>query len=107
MRGDRPGMTKMRLSMKRPFRKRLFESIFAVFMVAPGLAGAASIKNADATDYTFIVTEGGERSEIAVGGGRSVTICPSGCFLTLPNGDRAALGGSESIEITNGKVSIK
>jgi hypothetical protein len=54
-----------------------------------------------------IVTEGGSQSEVAVASGQTADICPNGCFITLPNGDRQALTGSEIIEISGGRATIR
>lgn len=67
-----------------------------------GPALAASITNKDGEARTLIITEGGSRSELSLAAGETVQICPNGCFLTLPNGDRAALNGGETIDISNG-----
>ena len=69
-----------------------------------GPAFAASAVNLDSEPRTLIVTEGGSKSELAVGAGETVEFCPSGCFVTLPNGDREALTGSETIEISGGQA---
>lgn len=34
-------------------------------------------------------------------------ICPGGCFVTAPSGDRVGLQGDETIEIVNGSVVVK
>lgn len=68
---------------------------------------AASAINLDSEPRTLIVTEGGDKSEIAIGAGETVQFCPSGCFVTMPNGDREALNGSETIEISGGAAKIK
>ncbi|MBX3580737.1 MAG: hypothetical protein KF810_02420 [Rhizobiaceae bacterium] len=70
-------------------------------------AQAASAVNRDSEPRTLIVTEGGSKSELAVGGNETVDFCPAGCFVTLPNGDIEALTGSETIEISNGVARIK
>ncbi|PHP67525.1 hypothetical protein CSC94_07405 [Zhengella mangrovi] len=69
-----------------------------------GTVFAASLTNKDADPRTIIVTEGGSKGEISVNAGESVSICPNGCFLTMPNGDREALKGDETIDISNGKA---
>jgi hypothetical protein len=56
---------------------------------------------------TLIVTEGGNKSELALAGGETVDFCPSGCFVTMPNGDIEALTGSETVEISGGVGRIK
>lgn len=69
-------------------------------------AVAATVTNLDDTAHTLVVTEGGARSEVPVGAGETVEICPSGCFVTLPDGDRAVLTGPERIEIKAGRGRI-
>lgn len=72
-----------------------------------GIASAASIINRDAEPQTVVVTEGGDKSELTVGPGETVEFCAGGCFVTMPNGDRQALTGSETVEIAGGVGSIK
>jgi hypothetical protein len=68
---------------------------------------AASAVNLDSEPRTLIVTEDGARSELAIAAGETVEFCASGCFVTLPNGDREALTGSETLEISGGAARIK
>lgn len=77
----------------------------AVSMVA-GSAFAASVSNKDAETVILVVTEDGQRTEIPVASGETVQMCASGCFLTLPNGDRAALSGGETVDIVGGSAVI-
>lgn len=70
-------------------------------------AWAATVVNKDDSAYVLVVTEGGSRMEIAVEAGMTETICPAGCFVTLPSGDRIALTGGETIEIESGTASVK
>ena len=70
-------------------------------------AQAASAVNLDSEPRTLIVTEGGSKSELALAGGESVDFCPSGCFVTMPNGDIEALTGSETVEISGGVGRVK
>ena len=70
-------------------------------------AQAASAVNLDSEPRTLIVTEGGNKSELALAGGESVDFCPSGCFVTMPNGDIEALTGSETVEISGGVGRVK
>lgn len=70
-------------------------------------AFAASAVNLDDQTQTIIVTEGGNRQEIALGAGETVEFCSGGCFVTMPNGDRQALTGAETIEISGGAGTIK
>ncbi|MFU0503268.1 hypothetical protein [Pseudaminobacter sp. NGMCC 1.201702] len=80
----------------------------AVALVAVGnTAFGASAINKDAEPHTLVVTEGGSKTELALAGGETVEFCPSGCFVTMPNGDREVLTGSETVEISGGVARIK
>ncbi|QPC92434.1 hypothetical protein [Mesorhizobium sp. INR15] len=76
-------------------------------LAASGSAFAASAVNKDAETRTLIVTEGSTKSDLALAAGETVEFCPSGCFVTLPNGDLEALTGSETVEISGGVARIK
>ncbi len=65
-------------------------------LAAGASAQAASAVNLDSEPHTLIVTEGGSKSELAIGAGETVDFCSSGCFVTLPNGDLEALTGGEN-----------
>jgi hypothetical protein len=69
-------------------------------------AVAASVTNGDGDAVLLKVTEGGQQSELAVGPGQTVEFCASGCFVTMPNGDREALSGSEKVTISGGKATV-
>ena len=77
----------------------------AVSFAAPALA--ASAVNLDNATQTIVVTEGGNRQELDIAPGETVNFCPNGCFVTLPNGDREALTGAETVEISGGSATIK
>ncbi len=79
----------------------------AILSALGGQGIAASAVNLDSEPRTLVVTEGGNKSELAVAAGETVEFCPSGCFVTMPNGDREALTGSETIEISGGVAKIK
>jgi hypothetical protein len=70
-------------------------------------AEAASAVNLDSEPRSLIVTEGGSKSELVVGGGETVDFCATGCFVTMPNGDIEALAGNETVEISGGVARIK
>lgn len=73
-----------------------------------GFAQAASVTNLDSEPRTLIVTEGGSQNELALAAGETVDFCAGGCFVrTMPNGDREALTGSETVEIKGGVARIK
>lgn len=82
--------------------------VAALSLLATGASAlAASAVNLDNEPRTLVVTEGGSRQELALGPGETVEFCSGGCFVTLPNGDREALTGSETIEISDGVARIK
>jgi hypothetical protein len=70
-------------------------------------ASAATIVNKDDKAHMLVVTEGGQQAEVGIGPGESVSVCNGGCFITMPNGDREALSGGETVEISGGKAKIK
>ncbi|MEO1703270.1 MAG: hypothetical protein AAFR71_14580 [Pseudomonadota bacterium] len=79
----------------------------ASVIVTISAASGASITNGEADALTLVVTEKGERSEVVLAVGQTQSICPSGCFVTLPNGDRVVLSGGESVSISNGRAIIE
>ena len=82
---------------------------FAVigFLCAVGATFAASVHNAGPSSIVLVVVEDGNKMEVPIDAGGSETICPTGCFLTLPNGDRIGLAGGETIEIVDGIATVK
>ena len=72
-----------------------------------GTASAATVVNQDAQAYTLVVTEGGQKSEVGLAAGQTIDVCGGGCFITMPNGDREALSGGETVEIKGGTATIK
>lgn len=87
--------------------KRFLVAAGALVLAMSGVAHAASAVNLDAEPRTLIVTEGGSKTELSVAAGETVEFCSSGCFVTLPNGDREALTGGETVEISGGVARIK
>jgi hypothetical protein len=86
--------------------KFLIASALTVAVAVPAAASAATVTNRDDTAHVLIVTEGGEQVELPIGPGESIEICPTGCFVTMPNGDREVLTGTERLEIeaSRGKI---
>ena len=80
---------------------------FLLLLSAAPLAQAASVTNKDEAPVVLTVTEGGNRVEVVVDAGASERFCPSGCFMTTPDGDRIGLSGDETIEIVKGSAVIK
>ncbi|SOC85250.1 hypothetical protein SAMN05421890_3746 [Ensifer adhaerens] len=73
--------------------------------VLPALA--ADITNGDKKAVVIDVVENGNRSKIPLPAGATESICPSGCFITAPNGDRIGLSGGETVEISGGAAIVK
>lgn len=80
---------------------------FAALVAAANTAMSATAVNKDSQPRTIVVTEGGDKSELSLGAGETLDFCANGCFVTLPNGDREALTGGETIEILDGVARIK
>jgi hypothetical protein len=78
-----------------------------VSLCAAGMAHAASVHNAGPSSVVLVVVEDGNKMEVPIDAGGSETICPAGCFLTLPNGDRIGLAGGETIEIVDGIATVR
>ena len=89
--------------------KQMLKSVVAaaVLFAIGGTAFGASAVNLDSETRTLIVTEGGSKSELSVAGGETVEFCSTGCFVTMPNGDRQALTGTEIVEISGGVGRVK
>lgn len=89
--------------------RTVMKSVVIAFalLATGGAAGAASAVNLDNETRTIIVTEGGNKQEITLGAGETVDFCSGGCFVTMPNGDREALTGGETVEISGGSGKIK
>jgi hypothetical protein len=84
-----------------------FWAATALLIAVGSQSFAATATNLDPEPRTLLVTEGGNQSELALAAGETVEFCPAGCFVTMPNGDREALTGSEVIEILGGQAKIK
>ena len=80
---------------------------FAIAILLAGAAQAATVVNLTAEAAVVAVTEGADRSDVTVEPEQTLEFCPAGCFVTLPNGDRHALEGTETIELRDGGVSIQ
>lgn len=72
--------------------------------LAAAEASGATLKNLDAEPFVVIVTEHGDKTEIRLLQGQEIDFCFEGCFVTLANGDRAALLGDENVEISGGRI---
>lgn len=88
-------------------RKTPMICLVAVATLTSATAQAATIVNKDGQAHMLLVTEAGQQSEVGIGPGESLNLCASGCFITMPNGDREALSGGETLEINGGKATIR
>ena len=79
----------------------------ALPLVAAGEAMGATLTNSDPEPFMFTLTERGDRTDVTVLAGQTLEFCPDGCFVALPNGDRAALTGNELIEISGGRIKAR
>lgn len=87
-------------------KKTLMAVVMAAGLAPAATASAASVINRDDVEHTLIVTEGGNQVELSIGPGETIEICPEGCFVTMPNGDREVLTGSETLSIEASRGSI-
>ncbi len=85
----------------------LSAGVAVVLVASLSSAYAAKISNDDSAPQTVVVTEGASKREMIVAPGETVDFCPSGCFVTFPNGDREALTGDENLSISGGKATVK
>lgn len=79
-------------------------ALLTIGFALPALA--ADVTNSSKAEIIVLVTEDGTRSELTVAVGQKINFCEEGCFVTLPNGDRHALTGTEAIDISDGLVTI-
>ena len=84
----------------------LVSTTIALVAALSSSANATTVINYDEVPYTLLVTEAGQQIEVVIRAGDSIEICPSGCFVVMPNGDREALTGTERLEIQSGRTSI-
>jgi hypothetical protein len=89
-----------------PMKNMLIMTVLAGALVAPTAAFSATVTNRDGSAHTLVVSEGGSQVEVSIGAGETIEICPQGCFVTMPNGDREVLTGPETLEIEGGRGKI-
>lgn len=88
-----------------------FAQVMVITTVLSGVmnvvAVAVTVTNSDSAAQTIIVTEGESKFELVIASGETVNVCPLGCFVTMPDGDRVVLNGSEAVTIRGGQARIK
>ena len=82
-------------------------TVLAAFLALTGIGHAATVTNKGSDTVVLVVVENGSRMDVAVDAGMSESLCSSGCFVTLPNGDRIALDGGATVKIIDGSAVIK
>lgn len=87
--------------------KKIVAATLLMMVATVAQAASATLVNRDGEAQVVTVTEGSNRVEVSVDPEQSVDFCPAGCFVTLPNGDRQALEGGETIEIRGGAAFIQ
>lgn len=95
-----------RWAMKK-FVIALLSGVMVTGVLVAEAASAATVTNKDSETAVLVVVEGESRMEVAIASGATEMICPSGCFVTAPSGDRIGLQGDENVEIVNGNVVVK
>lgn len=91
----------MRMNMKR------FLVAGVVALVGGAPVYAAQVTNKDDKTVVIVVVDDGSRMNVAIAPGATESICPSGCFMTAPDGDRIGLDGGETVEIKGGSATVK
>ena len=81
--------------------------IVAAGCLSTGSAIAATLANHDPMPFLLTITEKGRQGELVVEQGQTIEFCFEGCLVALPNGNRTALFGNETIEISDGKINLK
>lgn len=81
---------------------KIIGTTIIVTIATAGTVFAATVINNDAEAQTLIVTEGASKQKVLIQPGEKISFCPSGCYVTFPNGDRDVLAGNETIVIVNG-----
>ncbi len=90
-----------------PNMMKTYAAVLAPAILWAGAAYAATVTNKDGEAAVLVIVEGESRIEVAIDAGATEVICPGGCFVTAPSGDRVGLQGDETIEIVNGSVVVK
>ncbi|KQS97992.1 hypothetical protein ASG68_09960 [Rhizobium sp. Leaf453] len=86
---------------------KTFVSACVLTIIAAFPAWSANVTNKDGEAAVLVIVEGENRMEVAISAGGTESICPSGCFITTPSGDRIGLQGDETLEIVNGSPVVK
>lgn len=86
-------------------------SLLAVAALSLGMTGQASaltVTNYDMTKHTMKVTmSDGTTKQVTIETDETLTdVCPDGCTITLPNGQKGTYEGNESIFIEEGELFI-
>lgn len=86
------------------FKTSLLAFSGVYFSLLPTTAMSVTLENSGDKATVIIVAEGAGRRDYAVDTKKSITFCLKGCFITLANGERYALNGTEVIEISGNRL---
>jgi hypothetical protein len=84
------------------WRATLSLAVSSLAIATCGQSAAATLTNRDAVPQLVKVTTAIGKIDVVVRAGETLELCPQGCFMTFPNGDKEALSGGETIEILDG-----
>ncbi len=87
--------------------KSMFCGVVAALLIPAGLVQAATLINVGSEPVVVQVSESSGRMDVSLDPGSQEDVCPTGCFLTLPSGDRIGLAGGETVEIDKGTAHIR
>lgn len=87
--------------------KSMLFGMVASLLLSAGSPMAATLINAGSEPVVVQVSEASGRVDVSLDPGAQEDVCPSGCFLTLPSGDRIGLAGGETVELENGSAHVK
>lgn len=87
--------------------KSMMCGLCLALLLPAAAASAATLINAGSEPVVVQVSEASGRMDVSLDPGAQEEVCPSGCFLTLPSGDRVGLAGGETVEIKDGTAHIQ
>lgn len=96
-----------RREKRRRHEMKTIPAALAIVFAAIPAARAATILNSGVEPVIVTVTEGADRTEFEVAPEERLDFCAAGCFVTLPNGDRHVLQGTETLKLQDGGATVQ